>query len=326
MHEMSRRDRLAVEAYENHCKTLGLPITEDGRKEWVREWRNLDEEARWDAVEAERDQVLERPQARNDNPASEVNPVFEFPDVGRHAQTGDGEKLWILARGSIGQSEQGFHSRIEILHDYEPFNIAGFWDNPRTEEVAMDGIPQGWSAPFGTYEEASWDAKKSLVEFDRRTAQSLGQGLTLAGSGSYARVNRILAESAEFLESHQLPEAHGPETERERESGIKEVSRSNWQMQDDGLTEQFVAVGRGNEGFHYAVFTSYRGGDDYRWSEGPPWSEQAFPTQDAAREAAHVEMRHADYENSYEPKEPDWPEAREESAREPHESDIDLDR
>lgn len=157
--EMSSRDRLALAAYENHCKAHGLPITEEGRNEWMREWRNLDEEARWDVVEAEREQGLDGPQA-HDDPASEINPVLEFPDVGRHTQTGDGEKLSILARGRIGQSEQGFHSRIELLHDYEAFNTAGFWDNPRTEAVTMDGIPQGWSAPFGTYEEASRDVKK----------------------------------------------------------------------------------------------------------------------------------------------------------------------
>lgn len=87
------------------------------------------------------------------------------------------------------------------------------------------------------------------------------------------------------------------------ESVIREVSRSDWQMQDDGLTEQFVAVGQGKQGFHYAVFTSYRGGDDYRWSEGHPWSEQAFPSESAAREAAHAEVRQIDYENAYEPEE-----------------------
>src|ERR1700728_1267221 len=125
------------------------------------------------------------------------------------------------------------------------------------------------------------------------------------------------------------PEASEPEPKPEYEdqaSGIREVSRSDWQMQDDGLTEQFVAVGQGQHGFHYAVFISYQGGDDYRWREGPPWSEQAFPTEVAAREAAHAEMREVEYDNPYEPYEPQWPQAREESTPEPQEPDIDLDR
>lgn len=198
--EMSSRDRFAIAAYEEHCKTHGLPITEDGRNEWVREWRSLDEEQRQDGVDAERDA----------NPSSEIDPVFDFPEVGRHTQTGDGEKLWILARGSIGRSEQGFHSRIEILHEYEPFNIAGFWDNPRAEAATMDGIPQGWSGPFTTYEEASRDVKRSLVEFDRHTAQSLQRGAS-AGTGSYAHVNRLLAQSVQSY----WPQAREPEAQPE---------------------------------------------------------------------------------------------------------------
>jgi hypothetical protein len=111
---------------------------------------------------------------------------------------------------------------------------------------------------------------------------------------------------------------------QERQSGIKEVSRGAWEMQEDGLTEQLVVVGKGGQGFHYAIYTSYQGSDDFAWNQGPPWSEQAFLTQDAASEAAHELMREAGRgsespykeESPYEPEEPHWPQARDIEKRE----------
>lgn len=47
------RDRAAVKAYEDDCRRSGQEPTDAGRLAWVREWRDLDEEDRLAAVEAQ---------------------------------------------------------------------------------------------------------------------------------------------------------------------------------------------------------------------------------------------------------------------------------
>jgi hypothetical protein len=76
---------------------------------------------------------------------------------------------------------------------------------------------------------------------------------------------------------------------------IKEISRGDWSMGDDGLTERLVLIGQGDRGFYYAVYTSYRGGEDYHFGEGVPWSEEAYETARAADGAAHREIHEEDH-------------------------------
>jgi hypothetical protein len=85
--------------------------------------------------------------------------------------------------------------------------------------------------------------------------------------------------------------AHDEWQERYGNRDIKEISRGDWRMGDDGLTESLVIIGESPRGFHYAVYRSYGGGDDYKFQEGIPWGEQAYPTQRAADYAAQREMR-----------------------------------
>ncbi len=49
------RDLKAVQAYEAHCAETGTTPDDAGRREWVLEWRDLDEEDRLDALEAQRE-------------------------------------------------------------------------------------------------------------------------------------------------------------------------------------------------------------------------------------------------------------------------------
>ncbi len=77
-HEIFRRDRLALAAYEDHCTRHGLPMTEDGRSEWVKEWRTLDNEQRQGAVKAERDRALEWPQAHDESTLELQEPDMDW--------------------------------------------------------------------------------------------------------------------------------------------------------------------------------------------------------------------------------------------------------
>lgn len=46
-------DRAAIKAYEDYCHEIGHEPTDDGRLEWVRTWRALDEDHRLAGVKAE---------------------------------------------------------------------------------------------------------------------------------------------------------------------------------------------------------------------------------------------------------------------------------
>lgn len=50
---LTARDREAIKAYEADCRRSGTAPTEDGRRAWVREWRELDEEHRLAGLEAQ---------------------------------------------------------------------------------------------------------------------------------------------------------------------------------------------------------------------------------------------------------------------------------
>jgi hypothetical protein len=154
----------------------------------------------------------------NASPSTEIKPVLELPEVERRMHTEDGERVWVVARGSIGRSAEGFHARVDVFHDYDEVNDLGFWGNPRIERVTVEGIPDGWSAALPSQEDASRAVKKTLVEFDRGVAEFLEYDRVLpSGTASYAAVNWALAwpEAVEAeIKARETAKDKEPELER----------------------------------------------------------------------------------------------------------------
>ncbi|MBV8401892.1 MAG: hypothetical protein JOZ17_24700, partial [Acetobacteraceae bacterium] len=66
------------------------------------------------------------------------------------------------------------------------------------------------------------------------------------------------------------------------ENLIQTISQGEWLIPEPGV-ETRLLLGRSDDGFHYAVYTSYRGGDP-----GEPGWSKAYPTQEQAEEAGQA--------------------------------------
>jgi hypothetical protein len=52
---MSTREQRAIAAYERHCRENHIVPDHEPRQQWIKDWRQLDEEARQAAVDAQRE-------------------------------------------------------------------------------------------------------------------------------------------------------------------------------------------------------------------------------------------------------------------------------
>jgi hypothetical protein len=181
-------------------------------------------------------------------------------------------------RHHVGQSEYGFHGGLEISvgGGDGPFKWGLARPTKADAEMSAYGMREGWelhdSWREGSYEQPDMSPKQQKNKLLVGESDSGGQRAVVNGNEQSGGIHSTAAE----------------------------ISRGRWQMQDDGQTERMTLIGKGEKGFHFAIYTSYSGMDDPTFRNGVPWSDETYSSIREAEGAASKTISDWDRRNSHE--------------------------